>query len=145
MADLGKTVVKKVRVPDPIVLPSYKVRGLISFLFSPTFFQLLPDLIPNPISYVKPPKWLRTLLLLLIILNVKSFPLLWHVRMFYPAIKARAVARPSIHPLLPWFKSNRFAITRTEPRLKLSSLPLGKDIFNDVLVKRFFSSFDDSE
>lgn len=79
------------------------------------------------------------------LLNLRSFPLIWHAKMFYPAIKARAVARPSIHPLLPWIKSTRFSITKTEPRLKMESLPLGKDIFGDVLIKSCWAGPDDSE
>jgi hypothetical protein len=56
-------------------------------------------------------------------------------------------ARPSVHPLLPWIRSQRFPTTSpgTSPSLKLSSLPLGRDLFADVSTACFRAWPDDCD
>lgn len=84
---------------------------------------------------------------ILIVANIKAFPLLWHARVFAAAIIARSVARPSIHPLLPWIRSSKNATTSPgiTPRLRLDKLPLGKDIFGDRSVTKFRALPDDCD
>lgn len=103
--------------------------------------QLVPSMFPSV------PGWMKTLFWVLIFANIKSLPLLWHIRIFSVAIAARAVARPSIHPLLPWVHSNKHATTSPgiTPRLRLDKLPLGRDIFADRSLTMYRALPDDCD
>lgn len=128
MSIVSAEAARATRVREPEVFPPYFVRRLLSQLLSPGIFKaLLPTMVPEV------PAWLKTLFWVLIVTNIRSFPLFWHIRVFAGAIAARAMARPSVHPLLPFIRSNKFATTSpgVVPRLRLDKLPLGRDIFND--------------
>lgn len=129
----------RVRAPD--VFPPYAVRRALSQLFSPVILQVLPHLVP------KVPAWVRLVFWTLIVANIKSFPLLWHIRVLGAAVVARAVSRPSVHPLLPWIRSNKFPTTSPgiAPRMRLDKMPLGRDIFADKHVTLFRATPDDCD
>lgn len=132
-------------VPDPVVFPPYVVRRFIEGarrnLISPTFRNYLNQRLPSL------PPWFSSLLLLLLALNVKSFPGLWHLRVFLPAFYARLAARPSIHPLLPWIGSKKHATTSpgAAPLMRIDALPLGKDIFSHKTIYTHRLLFDDAD
>jgi hypothetical protein len=109
--------------PEPLVFPSYTTRRFIHQILSLFTPKGLPTL----------PKWLQYFLLSLLVINIKSFPLLWHIRMLYNILVPRAIARPSVHPLLFWIRSNNVITTSpgVVPVLRLDSIPIGKDIFED--------------
>lgn len=133
---------KKLRIPDPEVIPPYYVRRVLRSFLSPAMLEMLPSLVVDSI-----PSWLKYLIVVLLLANIKSFPLVWHVRVFAPAIWARAIARPSIHPLIPFIRSNKHPTTTpgVPPKLRLDSLPLGRDIFLDKTVMSLRASFDDCD
>ncbi|PWN44052.1 hypothetical protein IE81DRAFT_345994 [Ceraceosorus guamensis] len=117
-------------VPDPIVFPDYRLRRPLRVLSTPSLLApYLPAILKSG-----PPALVQRIIAILLLFNIRSFPLFWHIRVFLPAVWARFKARPSIHPLLPWISSSKHATTQpgTSPALRLDALPLGKDIFNDV-------------
>lgn len=122
----GQAVAVK-RIPDPKVIPPYYVRRTLSQLFSPVMLQILPQLLPRI------PPWIKAVLVSLVLINIKSFPLLWHIRVLGAAVISRNRARPSVHALLPWIRSNKYPTTSPgiTPRLRLDQVPLGRDIFTD--------------
>ncbi|PWN36733.1 uncharacterized protein FA14DRAFT_112436, partial [Meira miltonrushii] len=79
------------------------------------------------------PPWIKAILVSLVLINIKSFPLLWHIRVLGAAVISRNRARPSVHALLPWIRSNKYPTTSPgiTPRLRLDQVPLGRDIFTD--------------
>lgn len=130
------------KVLEPEVIPPYYVRRLLRSLLSPAILEMLPSLVIDSI-----PSWFKYFVVVLLLANIKSFPLVWHVRVFAPAIWARAVARPSIHPLIPFIRSNKHPTTTpgVPPKLRLDALPLGRDIFLDKTVVSLRASFDDCD
>ncbi|KAK0533668.1 hypothetical protein OC834_002145 [Tilletia horrida] len=87
------------------------------------------------------PPWLRTLLVLMALLNAKNFMGVWHVRLFWAPILFRMRAVPAVHPLLPWIRSNAHTTREpgAEPPLKLDALPLGEDIFERKTTWHFWA------
>ena len=75
------------RIPDPKVIPPYYIRRILSQLFSPVMLQILPQLLPRI------PPWIKTVLISLVLINIKSFPLLWHFRVLGAAVISRNRAR----------------------------------------------------
>ncbi|KAE8266641.1 hypothetical protein A4X09_0g5703 [Tilletia walkeri] len=127
------------RAPD--VFPPRWFRNLMGSIFSPRVAGAMPGVLPRL------PPWLRTFLTLLVILNVKNFPGVWHIRLFWSPILFRMRAVPAIHPLLPWISSNAYPTREpgAEPPLKLDSLPLGKDIFDYKTTWTFYADLADSD
>ena len=133
------------RVPAPKVVPSYATRSVVSLILSPFLFSFLRSALLEPIT-INPPTWLRVVVALFVITNYRSTPLAWHWRVLGAAVKARALARPSIHPALPFIRSNKHATTSgTHPVLRLDRLPLGRDIFEDTSSYSFTATLDDSD
>lgn len=132
-------------VPDPVVFPPYVarrfIRGARRNLLSPTFRNWLNERLPSL------PPWFSSFLVVLLLLNSKSIPGLWHVRIFLPAFYARLAARPSLHPLLPWFGSRKHATTSpgAAPLMRIDALPLGKDIFTHTTTYTHRVLFDDAD
>lgn len=141
MSAIGASSAKQIRVRAPDVIPPYAVRNALSQLFSPAILQILPHLLPEV------PKWIKVLFWTLIVTNIKSFPLLWHIRTLGAAVVARSKSRPSIHPLLPWIRSNQYATTMPgiTPRLRLDKVPVGRDIFADRDVTLLRATPDDCD
>ncbi|EPQ28326.1 uncharacterized protein PFL1_04153 [Pseudozyma flocculosa PF-1] len=132
------------RAPPPHVVPSYGVRSLISLLLSPSLLRIVRSFFSGPIT-LDPPLSVRLLIVALVVANWRSLPLVWHYRVFYPAVAARAKARASIHPLLPFIPSSSHPTTASEPKLRLDKLPLGRDLFDDFSTHTLVASLDDCD
>lgn len=117
-------------VAEPLVFPPYVVRRAL--VYPATIIKLLwPRAEMNPA--------LKAVLTLLLLVNWTSFPLLWHIRMFWEAYRYRMRQFPVKSIYFPFFKTSAAALTipGVEPRLRIDRLPLGKDIFEDVTTFRF--------
>lgn len=91
--------------------------------------------------------WVKYVALLLLVLNYKSFPGVWHWYVLRPAVNVRLGAIASIHPLLPWIPASKKVATNspgTSANLKLEALPVGKDLFR-VVSHKFHCSFADAD
>ncbi|SNX82803.1 uncharacterized protein MEPE_01509 [Melanopsichium pennsylvanicum] len=114
--------------------------GAIATMLSPWGLPMLKALLLEPIR-INPPVWLRVLLGLLFVTNIRSIPFLWHIRVLYPAFKAVVQART-------WFsspKSNLLTHSAIQPQLKLERLPIGKDIFADISSYNFIATLDECD
>lgn len=93
------------------------------------------------------PNWAKYTLFALLLVNINSFPFFWHIRVFYNAVASREQARPSVHPLLFWIRSNKVITTSpgVSPRLRLDSIPIGRDIFADKDISQCRAMPDDCD
>ncbi|UZJ56887.1 hypothetical protein CBS101457_006207 [Exobasidium rhododendri] len=124
-------------ISKPAVFPPDAFRRALQQIFSFTTSLTFPNL----------PDWLKYILISLVVINFDSFPLIWHIRLFSNAVGSRGRARPSIHPLLPWFRSNNVITTSAgvSPRLRLDAIPIGKDIFLDKEVATYRATCSDCD
>lgn len=114
------------RIPPPVVFPPYAIRqGLTLLLSSP---QLALAILPSPPTTLLRP--LKYLIYLLLLLNITSFPLLWHVKLFRPVLATILRARPYL-PLVRRSKEGETTSPKTGRRVRLEALPLGLDIFEE--------------
>ncbi|PPR04891.1 hypothetical protein CVT26_012712 [Gymnopilus dilepis] len=105
---------------------------------------LARNLNPSTILHVLPKlgragKWL---LIVLFLLNIRSWPLVWHFRIFRPAIRLRLY-----HKWLNFiglFRSKAFRL-RVEDQWLDSIAPVGAHPFNMFVPYRTWASFDDSD
>lgn len=114
--------------------------GAVAAMLSPWGLSTLKALLLEPIR-VNPPVWLRVLFGLLVVANIRSTPLLWHIRVWYPAIKAIVRARACF--LTP--KSQALSHKAIQPQLRLETLPIGKDIFEDMSSYSFLATLDECD
>ncbi|KDN38092.1 hypothetical protein K437DRAFT_296417 [Tilletiaria anomala UBC 951] len=128
--------------PEPAVLPPYPVRRALAFPSSAL------KVIINAIWHrLELPDRLKFVLGLLLVINWRSFPLLWHFQMFGLAYKYRMEKFPVKSIFFPWIKDSSAPLTLpgVEPQLKLNALPLGKNIFEDVTTLQFRAWPDDCD
>jgi hypothetical protein len=124
-------------VPHPALFPPQAFRRAVYHILSYSTPRSLPKL----------PPWLKYILVSLLLANIKSFPLVWHIKVFSNAIATRERSRSSVHPLLFWMRSNNVITTTpgVSPRLRLDSIPIGKDIFADRDIVTSRNTFDDCD
>lgn len=101
-------------------------------------YALLRSALVKPVN---PPAWLRIFLALMAVANYRSTPLLWHARIFYPALKAAYTARAWLRPASPALGTS----AAIRPQLKTSHLPIGRDIFNDTSTYHFTATLDECD
>ncbi|KAN0066599.1 hypothetical protein ACQY0O_000693 [Thecaphora frezii] len=86
--------------------------------------------------------WLVVLPLGVLALHYRSLPFAWHVRMLVTEVRAR------------WRTTSRFKliganrgqrVQASSPHLLLDALPIGRDVFTDVVVEDFRVGFDDGD
>ena len=121
-------------VPPPAVMPPYPVRQALAVPISTLRYFLGK-------FYSK-----MSLLMLLLLINSRSFPGVWHLRMLLHAYQYR-IAHLPVKRYFPFIKDHS-AVTTTHkinPQLRMDALPLGKDIFRDVTVLPFRAWPDDCE
>jgi len=109
-------------------------------MLSPWGLSTLKALLLEPIR-VNPPTWLRVLLGLLFVTNIRSTPFAWHIRVLSPAFKAVLVARN-------WLRRTRkqgYTTAAIKPQLKLAALPIGKDVFQDTSWHDFIATLDECD
>ncbi|KAJ1019388.1 hypothetical protein NDA16_004505 [Ustilago loliicola] len=114
--------------------------GAVTAMLTPWGLSTLKALLLEPIR-VNPPIWLRLLLGLIVVSNIRSTPLLWHIRVLYPSLKAVARART-------WFftsKSQPLTHSAIQPQLKLETLPIGKDVFVDTCSYNFIATLNECD
>lgn len=114
--------------------------GALSIILTPWGQTTAKSLLVEPIR-INPPVWLRLLLGLIVITNIRSTPFAWHIRVLYPAIKAVVRSRSY------WSSRSSSALTHASitPQLKLSCLPLGRDIFSDTSSYTFTATLDECD
>ncbi|CAO1628205.1 unnamed protein product [Sympodiomycopsis kandeliae] len=128
---------RAVRVPEPKVFPPRSIRHLLNLLFSRQFLSVLPHFLPRL------PTWLTNSLLVLIVLNIKSFPLVWHFRIFLPVVKQIFKGRT-----LSLKRNDRDGTTTRKSTgrvIKLNALPIGKDLFEEWVYTDEVAGFDDCD
>lgn len=114
--------------------------GAVAAVLSPWGLSTLKALLLEPIR-INPPTWVRVLLGLLVVTNIRSTPFAWHIRVLYPAFKAVLLARN-------WFSSSKSqALTHPaiQPQIKLERIPLGKDVFQDTSSHNFIATLDECD
>ena len=114
--------------------------GAVAAILSPWGLSTLKTLLLEPIR-INPPTWIRILLGLLVVTNIRSTPFAWHIRVLYPAFKAVLLSRA-------WFsRSNSQSLTHAaiKPQLKLEALPIGKDVFLDTSSHNFIATLDECD
>lgn len=114
--------------------------ALSTVVLSPWGIRTLKALLLEPIR-INPPTWIRILLGLIFITNIRSTPFAWHARVFYPGIKAVLVARTWFSPT----KSEALTTPSVTPRLRLETLPIGNDIFLDTSEHHMVATLDECD
>lgn len=127
------------RVPAPQVFPSYAVRSLLALAVSS------PQLVLSVIPIKAPPSWLKWIVYLVLIFNIRSFPGLWHVHLFSPVVSNISKGRPFI----PFIRRGKNAGPTTNAKtgrvIRHEALPLGKDIFEEKAWVPLRATPDDCE
>ncbi len=117
--------------------------GAIGVMLTPWGLSTLKALLLEPIR-IDPPIWLRLLFSLLVITNIRSTPFAWHIRVLYPAFKAVYLARISLFRKTA-IASSALTHPAIHPQLKLSHIPLGRDIFTDFSDHHFRATLDECD
>ncbi|EST06014.1 hypothetical protein PSEUBRA_003867 [Kalmanozyma brasiliensis GHG001] len=117
--------------------------GAIGVMLTPWGLSFLRALLLEPIR-INPPTWLRLLLSLLVITNIRSTPFAWHFRVLFPAFKAVFIARNSLLRKAP-STSPSLTHPSIHPQLKLSKLPIGRDIFGDYSDHHMIATLDECD
>ncbi|GAC96815.1 hypothetical protein PHSY_004399 [Pseudozyma hubeiensis SY62] len=113
--------------------------GALGMLLTPWGQSTLKAIFLEPIR-INPPVWLRLLLGLLFIANIRSTPFAWHIRVLYPAFRSVLLARTFSSS-----KSTSLTHPSIKPQLKLSRLPLDRDIFLDTSSHSFVATLDECD
>lgn len=130
----------KANAKSSIGIASLGSLGALTIMLSPWGLPTLKSLILEP-TRINPPIWVRVLVGLLVISNIRSTPFAWHIRIFYPAFKAVFKARG----WLGRSKSQKFSIAAIKPQLQLEALPVGRDIFEDTSSHDFVATLDECD
>lgn len=139
MSDLSRSSApRSKRVPAPHVFPPYPLRQALTLLISSP--QLALAILPSPPSWLS---HLKTLVYILLLVNIGSFPLRWHYNLFKPVIATILRARPYI-PLIRG-QDEQTTSPKTGRKLRLEAIPLGKDIFEEKVWLQCRATPDDCE
>lgn len=114
--------------------------GALTVLLSPWGWATLKALLLEPIR-INPPTWLRVLFGLLVITNIRSTPFAWHIRVLFPAFQAVFRARNWLSRAKP----EHLTIPEIKPQVKLHTLPIGKDIFQDISSHNLIATLDECD
>ncbi|CAO1617649.1 unnamed protein product [Parajaminaea phylloscopi] len=113
------------RVAPPAVFPSYAARSLIALAVRS------PQLVLSVLPIGAPPAWLKWIVYITLVLNLRSFPGVWHIRLW--SVVGRAILRG--RAFVPFYRHGRgdgsVTSSKTGRTIRYEALPIGKDIFHE--------------